>query len=95
MKKILRGCAVVLLACAVVLFAVAGYVKEESKPIQVQTGVIIDGEYRQIGSGSMGGSQAASENADWMKAIAVVVCIAGVGALVESVIVKEENPPQY
>lgn len=95
MKQILNRSGIALLICAVLLFGVAAIVQEQTKPIKVTTGVMINGEFKATNSGYMGGNAKAQEDMGWLKGIAVVFGLVGAGMTVGSQFVKEEEKPKY
>ena len=84
MKGVLKGVGILLVFCAVILYVIAGYVQEQAKPRTVTFGVVSNGTYSETG-----------EEMGWLKVIAVMSGIGGVGALIGSVVVKDEQEPQY
>lgn len=95
MKHILKRSGIALLICAVLLFAVAAIVQEQTKPMKVTTGVMINGEFKSTNSGYMGGNAKAQENMGWLKGIAVVFGLAGAGISVGANFMNEEEKPNY
>ena len=95
MKGVLKGVGILMVICAVILYVIAGYVQEQAKPRTVTFGVVSNGTFSETGSGKIGGNSEAVEEMGWLKVIAVMSGIGGVGALIGSVVVKDEQEPQY
>ena len=95
MKQILKRSGIVLIICAVLLFACAAIVQEQTKPMKVTTGVMINGEFKATNSGYMGGNAKAQEDMGWLKGISVIFCLACVGMSVGSQFVNEDEKPEY
>lgn len=95
MKKIVKIAGVVLIVCAVLLFIIAMIGDEAAQGTKVSTGVMIDGKYTEINSGYMGYNAKAKEDMGWLKGIAIISGLAGVGSIIGSGFIKEEDPPNY
>ena len=95
MKKLAKSAGIVLIVCAVLMFILAGIGEDAAQGTQVSTGVIINGEYKEIGSGYMGYNAKAKEVMGWLKGIAIVCGLMGVGSVIASGSMKEEEKPQY
>lgn len=95
MKKIAKSAGIVLIVCAILLFVLAAVGEDGAQGTQVTTGVIINGEYKEINSGYMGYNAKAKEDMGWLKGIAVVTGLMGVGSVIASGSMKEEEKPQY
>ncbi len=95
MKKLLKTLGCVLIACAVVLFVVAALGEDAAQGTKVSVGYQINGVYTETDSGYMGRNEQGIEDMGYMKGIAVLAGVVGVGALIGSGVVKEEEPPQY
>lgn len=96
MKKLLRNTGIAMIVGAVLIFILACAIQEMTKPIKVTTGVVTNGQYRQLGkSGYMGGSAKAQEDMRWLKGTAGIIGVSGVGFLIGALGTKEEKEPEY
>ena len=96
MKKVIRGAGIVLLVCALILFFAAGEMKDAAQGTYVSTGVMINGEFKQVGNtGYLGRNQKGVETAEMMQVLAVVAGLFGAGAITASVFMKNEEKPEY
>lgn len=95
MKTLLKGLGILLVLCAIALYGIAGIVQDEMKPRKVTFGYVTNGEYTQTGAGTIGGSTEAVEEMQWLKGIAVMSGIAGVGMMVGSMTVQKKEEPEY
>ena len=95
MKKVAKTLGIVLLVCGILLFIIAAIGEDAAQGTKVSTGVMINGEYTEISSGYMGQNAKAKEDMGFLKGIAVVSGLMGVGALIGSGFMKEETPPSY
>ena len=95
MKKLLKISGAILIVCAVLLFVVASIGENAAQGTKVSVGYRINGEYTETNSGYMGRNQQGIEDMGYLKGIAAISGVAGIGALVGSTAVKEEEKPQY
>lgn len=95
MKTLLKGLGILLTVCAIGIYLIAGYIQEEARPRSISFGAVTNGVYTQTGSGTIGGSTKAVEEMQWLKGIAIMSGIAGVGMIVGSMTVKKEEEPEY
>ena len=91
MKNFLRYGGIVLVICGLILYMVFGVGYDNNAPTQVTSGVVIDGKFKPISSGAMGGN---SENQDFFSNMQTVslVCAAfgGVMFLASFALQREE-----
>lgn len=95
MKKLLKILGCVMIVCAVLLFVVAAVGEDAAQGTKVSAGVVINGVYTEKNSGYMGRNQQGIEDMGYLKGIAALAGVVGVGALVGSAVIKEEEPTQY
>ena len=95
MKKMLKISGAILVVCALLLFVIASMGEDAAQGVKVSVGYAVNGVYKETNNGYMGTNQQAIEDMGYLKGIAAIGGISGVGALVASAVIKEEEEPQY
>lgn len=83
-KAAMRFLGVFLIIGGILIVAISFIAKEETKPQKVSYGAVIDGEYIEVGSGHIGGSELAKDDEDMgsLVGMGVVVVALGIVAVV-------------
>lgn len=95
MKKLLRGCGILLIVCGIGIMAISGKAKEAAKPNEVHMGVIINGQFTETSSGYMGGNQEAEEDMSYLFGIGAIAALGGSAMAIGSFAVKEQESADY
>ncbi len=90
MKKLSRGCGLILILCGIVLYLIAGVAQEETKPQQVTFGVMYGDTFSQTGQGTLGGNAEGYQTMGSLKTLGIVTGIGGLALLVISFATKGE-----
>ncbi len=77
MKKLTLVTGILLLILGILLYIVAGSIQENAKPQQVSYGTVINGQYNETGSGTIGGSSENYKFGSQLKTWGIIAGIAG------------------
>lgn len=95
MKKILRGLGIILLVCGIVIYGIAAMAQKQTKGTTVRTGMIVNGQFVETDSGTIGSNPEGEKDMGFLKSIGMMSGVAGAVLTVGSLIVKKDEEPQY
>ena len=94
MKKVARYGGIIVIVCALVLYLIAGNGYDNNKSTEVTGGIMVNGQFRPVASGSMGGSSQNRETFSTMQTFSLIfIGLGGFMFLVSFVLKDEKNSP--
>ena len=94
MKKLSRYGGIIVIICSLVMYLAMGKGYENNEPVQVTGGIMVDGKFKEVYSGGMGGSLENQETFSTMQSFSLAFMgLGGLMFLMSFVFSDEEKSP--